>query len=116
MIKLIVMIKRKAGMSKEDFDRYWNGPHAEQVLGCGDFKRHIRRYVQSHVVTQEGIKLPWRVSEYDGQAELRFDNMEEMNAAFNEPRFLAEVHPDDATFIDMDACKLMVVEEILKVA
>lgn len=115
MIKLIVMIKRNASMSKEDFDRYWSGPHAEQVLGCADFKRHIRRYVQSHVVTQEGINLPWKVSEYDGQAELCFDNIDEMNAAFNEPRFLAEVHPDDATIIDMDECKLMVVEEILKV-
>jgi uncharacterized protein (TIGR02118 family) len=116
MIKLVVMIKRKPGMSKEDFDRYWSGPHADQVLECADFKRHIRRYVQSHVVAQEGIKLPWAVSEYDGQAELCFDSVEEMNAAFNEPRFLAEVHPDDATFIDMEACKLMVVEEILKVA
>ena len=33
MIKLVVMIKRKPGMSKEEFDRYWSGPHAEQVLG-----------------------------------------------------------------------------------
>jgi hypothetical protein len=38
-------------------------------------------------VTQEGIKLPWEVSEYDGQAELCFDSVEEMNAAFNEPVF-----------------------------
>ena len=56
------------------------------------------------------------VSDYDGQAELWFDSVEEMNAAFNEPRFLAEVHPDDATFIDMEGCKLMVVQEIPKVA
>ena len=77
MIKLVVMIKRKPGMPKEDFHRYWSGPHAEQVLGCADFKRHLR---------------------------------------LNEPRFLAEVHPDDATFIDMEGCKLMVVEEITKVA
>jgi EthD domain len=83
------MIKRKPGMSKEDFDRYWSGPHADQVLECADFKRHIRPYVQSHVVAQEGIKLPWAVSEYDGQAALCFDSVEEMNAAFNEPRFLA---------------------------
>ena len=116
MIKLIVMIKRKPGMSKEDFHRYWSGPHADQVLGCSDFKRHIRRYVQSHVVTQEGIRLPWGVSDYDGQAELWFDSVEEMNAAFNEPTFLAQVHPDDETFIDMDGCKLMVVEEQTKVA
>jgi len=116
MIKLVVMIKRKPSMSKEDFHRYWSDPHAEQVLGCADFKRHIRRYVQSHVVTEEGIKLPWEVSEYDGQADLCFDSVEEMNAALNEPRFLAEVHPDDATFIDMVGCKLVVVEEISKVA
>jgi EthD domain-containing protein len=72
--------------------------------------------VQSHVVAQQGIRLPWAVSEYDGQSELCFDSIEEMNAVFNEPRFLAEIHPDDATFIDMEACKLMVVEEILKLA
>ena len=116
MIKLVVMIKRKLGMSKEEFDRYWSGPHADHVLGCADFRRHVRRYVQSHVVTREGIKLPWEVAEYDGQAELCFDSVAEMNAAFNEPRFLAEIHPDDAAFIDMAGCKLMVVEEILKVA
>ncbi len=115
MIKLVVMIKRKPGMSKEAFHRYWNGPHGDQVLGCADFKRHIRRYVQSHVVTQEGIKLPWGVSDYDGQAELWFDSVDAMNTAFNEPSFLATVHPDDATFIDMAGCQLMVVEEIPKV-
>lgn len=93
MIKLVVMIKRKPGMSKEAFDRYWSGPHAEQVLGCPDFKRHIRRYVQSHVVTQEGIRLPWEVSDYDGQAELWFDSVEEMNAAFNEPGFWRKYIP-----------------------
>ena len=116
MIKLIVMIKRKPDLSKEAFHAYWSGPHADQVLGCPEFKRHIRRYVQSHVVTQDGIRLPWGVSDYDGQAELWFDSVDEMNAAFNEPRFLAEVHPDDETFIDMAGCKLMVVEEQTKVA
>jgi uncharacterized protein (TIGR02118 family) len=116
MIKLMVMIKRKPGMSKEEFDRYWSGPHADQVLGCPDFVRHVRRYVQSHVVTQDGIRLPWGVSEYDGQAELWFDSVEALNAAFNEPAFLASVGPDDEKFIDMAGCRLMVVEEQVKVA
>jgi uncharacterized protein (TIGR02118 family) len=115
MIKLMVMIKRKSGMSKAEFDSYWSGPHADQVLGCPDFKRHIRRYVQSHVVTQDGIQLPWGVSEFDGQAELWFDSVDEMNAAFNEPAFLASVGPDDEKFIDMAGCRLMVVEEQVKV-
>ncbi len=94
MIKLMVMIKRRSGMSKEAFDRYWSGPHAEQVLGCPDFVRHVRRYVQSHVVTREGIRLAWGVSDYDGQAELWFDSVDAMNAAFNEPGFLASVVRD----------------------
>jgi len=34
MIKLVVMIKRKPGMSKEDFHRYWNGPHAGRSSGA----------------------------------------------------------------------------------
>lgn len=102
-------------MSKQAFDEYWSGPHADQVLGCADFKRHIRRYVQSHVVAQEGIQLAWGVSDYDGQAELWFDSVEAMNAAFNEPAFLASVGPDDEKFIDMAGCKLMVVEEQVKV-
>lgn len=80
-------------------------------------QRKLAGYVQSHVVAQEGIRLPWGVSEHDGQAELWFDSIDEMNAAaFNKPSFLAEVHPGDETFIDMEGCKLMVVEEQVKVA
>jgi hypothetical protein len=115
MIKLVVMIKRKPGMPKEDFHRYWSGPHAEQVLGCADFKRRIRRYVQSHVVTQEGIKLPWGVSEYDGQAELCFDSVEEERRSMSLV-FCRKFIPTTQPFIDMEGCKLMVVEEITKVA
>ena len=65
--------------------------------------------------TKRHTRYPAASRENDGQAELWFDSVEAMNTAFNEPRFLAEVHPDDATFIDMEGCKLMVVEEIPKV-
>jgi len=54
----------------------------------------------------------WRIPPYSGLRR----RSPGLNAAFNEARFLAEVHPDDATFIDMEGCKLMVVEEIYKVA
>ena len=34
MIKLVVMIKRKPGMPKEDFHRYWSGPTQSRSSGA----------------------------------------------------------------------------------
>ncbi|MEE1554544.1 MAG: EthD domain-containing protein, partial [Alphaproteobacteria bacterium] len=63
MIKVITCIKRKPGMSVEDFQAYWRTDHAEVVKGLPN----LRRYIQSHALPGGYRKgeLP-----YDGIAEI----------------------------------------------
>jgi len=75
-----------------------------------EFNRHIRRYVQCYAVPSD---LPLGASgEYDGIAELSFDNVASMTTAFNEPRYLEIVRPDELKFVDLEKCLSYVSEEL----
>jgi uncharacterized protein (TIGR02118 family) len=117
MIKLAVLLKRKAGMSFAAFDDYWNTTHAELVVGIPEFTRHVRRYSQSHLIDPSygGEGMTWKRADFDGIAEVWFDSAAAMTAAFNEPRFVAVVGADDRKFIDASAVSIMVTEEREKI-
>ncbi|NNL86771.1 MAG: EthD domain-containing protein [Myxococcales bacterium] len=117
MIKLAVLLQRKPGMSFEAFDRHWDGPHGDLVVGIPEFMRHVRRYSQSHVVdpSYEGAGMEWQAAKIDGIAEVSFDDVDAMTAAFNEPRFVELVGTDDAQFIDGGAVSVLVTQEIEKI-
>ena len=63
MVKTITFIKRKPGMSVEDFGQYWREKHARIVTKLPG----LRRYVQFHT-----IPSGYRNGEpaYDGVAEV----------------------------------------------
>src|SRR5437763_16058666 len=87
MVKLVFTLRRREGMTREEFQRYWREQHAPLV------KRHaetlqIRRYVQVHSLEtdlDDAIAAP-RGSQprlYDGVAELWWDSLEQLAAAFS---------------------------------
>ena len=117
MIKLAVLLKRMNGMSFEQFDRYWDGTHGALVVGIPEYTRHVRRYSQAHIVdpTYDGAGMAWKRADFDGIAEVWFDNVNAMTTAFNEPRFVELVGPDAAKFIDREAVAIMVTNEIEKI-
>ena len=70
MVKLIICVKRKTGMTRKEFDAYWQNRHGPLVKSVPEFMRHVRKYVQCHVVENSvplGVAAP-----YDGVAELWF--------------------------------------------
>jgi len=70
----------------------------------------VRKYVQCHLV--DGA-LPLGVEGlYDGVAELWFDNHEEITRAFEEPRYLEIIRPDELKFVDITNCISFVTEEV----
>lgn len=68
MIKLMYILKRKDGMSREEFKDYWLNTHAPMVLKLPN----LRRYV---------INIALGNAEFDGVAELWFDSKEDMDSA-----------------------------------
>ena len=92
MIKLVYCITKKSGLSDEQFFRYWKNVHG--VIG-GQIPG-LRRLVQSHRVSVPGDKRP---PDFDGVAELWFDDIEALLAARQSPEWKASSE-DEANFID----------------
>ena len=104
MVKIIYGFNRKEGLSVEEFQRYWretHGPIAARIPG-------VRRYVQCHVLPElYDRKQP---PAYDGAAELWFDDLESMRAAFASAENQA-AREDEKNFIDHSEAFLIIAEE-----
>jgi len=108
VVKLIVVIKRNTAMSPDEFHKYWRTEHAAKVRSLSATERYIRRYVQAHTLdTEYADGNP----AYDGTAELWFDSVEDKNAFFSDPDYLAIVAPDERIFADMDQTQFLVTNE-----
>ena len=110
MVKYIICAARKAGMTHEEFSAYWRNHHGSVVKSVPEFTRHVRKYVQCHLV---GNIVPLGAAgAYDGVAELWFDSVEELETAFNEPRYLEIIRPDELKFADLNKSISFITEEV----
>ena len=111
---LVVCIKRRPGMSHADFSTYWRERHGPLLAGCTDFTRHLRSYVQHHFVAGSSpVAAMFGVpGDYDGVAVLTFPNADAIARAFAEPRYLADVRPDEPNFVDLDHSLSFVTEPV----
>jgi uncharacterized protein (TIGR02118 family) len=110
MIKYIICATRKAGMTHEEFSVYWRNQHGPLVRSVPEFMRHVRKYVQCHLVG-EAVPLG-TAGDYDGVAELWFDSVDDLVSAFKEPRYLEIIRPDERKFVDLNKCISFITEEV----
>ncbi len=118
MIRLVYLLRRKPGLSLEEFHRVWRDEHGPLVAfhqtGLG-----ILRYTQSHRVEEPaneamaasrgGMEPP-----YDGVAELWWESEEALagaSASDRGQRAGAELLADEARFIDHPASPLWLAHE-----
>jgi uncharacterized protein (TIGR02118 family) len=103
MVKVLTFLKRKPGMSVEDFQRYWLTRHPEVVVRLPG----VRRYIQSHTLASAyGKGEPV----YDGIAEVWADGTDALRAMTRSPEN-ARVQADEALFIDRGRMGFLVTEE-----
>jgi uncharacterized protein (TIGR02118 family) len=103
MIKLVYCITRRPGMTLEDFSRYWrqvHGPIGRRIPG-------LRRLVQSHRVRYPGDAAS---SDFDGLAELWFDDMAALEAARRSSEWQTS-SADEMNFIDRTRTALFLTQE-----
>jgi len=92
MIKLVYCITKKPSLTDAEFSRYWkniHGPIGARIPG-------LRKLVQSHRLTIPGDN---RQPDYDGMAELWFDDIDALQAARKSPEWKASTK-DETNFID----------------
>lgn len=118
MIKLVFTLRRRENMTRAEFQRYWREQHAPLVKRHAE-ALHIRRYVQVHArdTDLDEAVAGARGSEprfYDGVAELWWDSVEELVAAFSSDAGQAagrDLLEDKQRFIDLPRSPLWLGEE-----
>lgn len=102
MIKLVYCITGRPDLSLAEFSRYWHdvhGPIGRRIPG-------LRRLVQSHPLVVE----PGQRMDFDGMAELWFDDLASLRAAQASAEWQAS-SADEANFIDARRTALFLTEE-----
>ena len=118
MIKLTFCLRRKPGLSKEEFHDYWLNHHGPLVRSVMD-KLKMRRYVQVHAhidsPASDGLRGSRGAPEpYDGVAELWFDSEDSILKRNEDPEVLEAgrlLLEDEKKFIDLANSPLWFNEE-----
>lgn len=103
MIKLVYCIAKKTGLTDEEFFDYWENIHGP----LGARIPRLRKLVQSRRLMVPGEK---RQPDYDGMAELWFDDFEALLTARRSPEWKASTE-DEANFIDYSKVAYFVSQE-----
>ncbi|MDQ1120465.1 MULTISPECIES: EthD domain-containing protein [Pseudoxanthomonas] len=112
MIKTIAAIRRKPGMTQQEYFRYILEVHGALAKAR---PLTVRRYVQSHVL--DGAYGAATDSAYqvafhrDSVTELHFDNVESMMQNFGDPYVRDVLGPDGAHFNDFPSALALLAED-----
>lgn len=101
MIRRIALVRRKDGMTPEEFWAHYTGPHTAIILRMP----RLRRLVLSRPAGAQA-------AEWDAVGELWFDSAEEIVRAFADPEIAALLQADRPLFLG--ASQVVVVEDVLR--
>ena len=118
MIKLVFAIRRRDGMTRDEFQRYWREQHAPLVARHAEALR-IRRYVQVHTRDTDldaaiSASRGADTQPFDGVAELWWDSLDDLVAAYSTEAGQdagAELLADERRFIDLASSPLWLGDE-----
>jgi uncharacterized protein (TIGR02118 family) len=106
MVKLITLVKRKPGISRDAFVRHWQQVHARIAVEDKSFWNRVRKYVQNYVTSAESQLPAW-----DGVVELWFDSQAELDAAFAGEETKKGLIADLDNFVDQTSMISVLTEE-----
>jgi uncharacterized protein (TIGR02118 family) len=103
MIKIIIELHRKNGMTRKEFAKYWEKVHAPKVVKAWP---NLRRYVQNHPIPLPNNEEP----QCDGVAELYFDDLESWVKAYKGDAG-KNIRDDEPNFLDQSKLLFVITEE-----
>lgn len=107
MVRLTCLVRRKPGMSPEEFHAYWRERHGPLVASSGHGS-HVIRYEQHHRPLDDYGEQD--DGGYDGVTVQWFASMEEYTASTMEPDF-QEIWADLKRFLDVDRLAFVLSED-----
>ncbi len=109
MIKFTILLRRKPSLTHDAFVAYHRDRHAPLFCALPAVRQHVRRYVQCHTVPAAVPGLP--PITFDGITELWFDDLAGLEAVFTSDSYMETIRPDEAEFLDLHACEVVLSTE-----
>jgi uncharacterized protein (TIGR02118 family) len=100
VIRLICLLKRKPGLSREEFEAYWRDVHGPLVASTKSAS-HVRRYEQHPAASDDG---------WDGVTIQWFDSVDAFYASLREDDYKL-IDADTHRFLDVAALQFVLTEE-----
>ncbi|KAJ7676789.1 hypothetical protein DFH06DRAFT_1317397 [Mycena polygramma] len=103
--RIAIRMTRKAGMSKEDFRRYWTEVHGPRWASLDIVKASLLKYEQAHVNMEMADRLRaagCSVPDYDGFAIFEAANYETLLELMQSEEFKIIVMEDAPHFVDSE--------------
>ncbi len=117
MIKLVIYLHRKEGMSHEEFVDYWQNHHGPLVTRLKD-KLRVKKYIQNVLQPgplQDGMNSRLQVPPAcDGIAESWYESEVDLATLRDDPEAVAalgELYQDELKFLDHSKLFVQVVRE-----
>jgi hypothetical protein len=105
MIKLIEIVPRRQDLTHSQFLRHLSTTHLQVVDRVPEFRNRVRHYMQNHLfvephelATIEGLPIS---AGGDAIIEVWWDGMADILGAFQEPRYMEIIRPDELAFGDV---------------
>src|SRR3979411_1084915 len=109
MTKLSILMVRRSDFTYDKFIQYWREVHAPLFAAQLESKKFGRRLIQDH---RTGDALPGTTaSNFDGIAEIWFDDISGAKAFFESDGDPKNVIPDPEPFMDRKRCELLYTHE-----
>jgi uncharacterized protein (TIGR02118 family) len=109
MLKVDILVHRRPDLSHEQFVEYWRDVHAQLFSSQPVVKQHVRRYVQSRTIPNppNGVRL----ADYDGIAQVWFDDMNGFHGVFSSQNYRDVIKVDEQKFTDPKRVEFLFSEE-----
>jgi hypothetical protein len=107
MVRLICLLKRKSGMTVEEFRHHWQHRHGPLIRSTESMARHVLLYEQ-YLPADSPIPLG---KEFDGVTVMGFETADDFLAFVSEPDYAAVIQPDEQSFLDVDGLVGIIVDE-----
>ncbi|KIY72299.1 hypothetical protein CYLTODRAFT_486507 [Cylindrobasidium torrendii FP15055 ss-10] len=113
--RLLALVKRKPGISKEDFCEYWWKTHAPMLLGIMPEPGYLKvdqMHINDEINAQFAELGAKTTSEWDGAAVIEAASWDDIFKIMGDEEYLKARKEDEAKFVDADATLLIPVVNI----
>jgi uncharacterized protein (TIGR02118 family) len=109
MLKVDILVYRRPDLTHEQFVEHWQNIHAQLFSSQPVVKQYVRRYIQSRTIPNPPNDV--KVADYDGIAQLWFDDIEGFHGVFSSKNYMDVIRVDEQKFIDPKRVEFLFSEE-----